>query len=330
LTILLLVVSFAVILGGARLFTNAVEWLGHRWQIQTGAVGSVLAAVSTALPESVIPVVAIVGGEEGSGDVALGAILGAPLLLATIAMALVGVSAIVFRRRREQGRALRAHRPTLKRDLVFFLVLLGAALALGAGVPSAVRVAIAPVFVLAYALYVVLTLRGGGEVTPEAELDPLTFDPSRHDPPVNWAIGVQFLIGLGAIIGGAHLFVEEVLALAQDLPVSALVLSLLLAPLATELPEKANSVVWIRDGKDSLALGNITGAMVFQSTVPVAVGIAFTDWRFDRFAALAAVLALAGGVIAVWALHVRRHFSAFAILAWAALFAAFVAALVLS
>jgi cation:H+ antiporter len=330
LTILLLVVGFAVILGGARLFTNAVEWLGHRWQVRTGAVGSVLAAVSTALPESVIPVVAIVGGEEGSGDVALGAILGAPLLLATIAMALVGVSAIVFRRRREQGRALTAHRPTLKRDLVFFLVLLGAALALGAGVPSAVRVAIAPVFVLAYALYVVLTLRGGGEVTPEAELDTLTFDPSRHDPPANWAIGVQFLIGLGAIIGGAHLFVEEVLALAQDLPVSALVLSLLLAPLATELPEKANSVVWIRDGKDSLALGNITGAMVFQSTVPVAVGIAFTDWRFDRFAALAAVLALAGGVIAVWALHVRRHFSGFAILAWSALFAAFVAALVLS
>ena len=66
----------------------------------------------------------------------------------------------------------------------------------------------------------------------------------------------------------------------------------LIAPLATELPEKANSILWIRGGKDALALGNITGAMVFQATIPVAVGIAFTDWRLDRFAVLAGAIAV--------------------------------------
>jgi cation:H+ antiporter len=327
LTLLLLLIGFAVILGGALLFTNAVEWLGHRVGVGSGAVGSILAAVSTALPESVIPVVALIRGDDDSDQVAVGAILGAPFFLATLAMALVGLSAIVFRERREQGRRLSAHRQTLKRDLLFFLVLLGGASALGVGAPWLVRVTVAPLFVLAYVLYVILSLRRGGEVTSEGDLDELTFDPSRRDPPSNWAIGLQFVVGLGAIIGGAHLFVEEVLAFAADLGVSALVLSLLLAPLATELPEKANSVIWIRDGKDSLALGNITGAMVFQSTLPVAIGVAFTDWEFNRFAALAAGLALGGGVIAVWTLQVRRHFSAPAILGWATLFAVFVAAI---
>jgi cation:H+ antiporter len=321
-----LVAGFAVILAGAYLFTNAVEWLGHRLDVGTGAVGSILAAVATALPESVIPVVAIVGGKEGSEGVAIGAIIGAPFMLATIAMALVGVSAIVFRRRRDQGPNLEVHRPTLKRDLGFFLLLFGAALALGAGAPPALRYAVAPLFVVAYVLYVALSVRGGGRVQSEAELDSLKLDPSPRDPPANWAIGLQFAVGLGAIIGGAHLFVGELIALAEDLGLEPLVLALLLAPLATELPEKANSLLWIRDGKDALALGNITGAMVFQSTLPVAVGLAFTSWDYTGYTFLAAALALAGGGIAVWTLQLRRRFSPPAIVAWAALFATFAVA----
>lgn len=80
-------------------------------------------------------------------------------------------------------------------------------------------------------------------------------------------------MGLGAIIGGPHLFVTEVESIAHDAGVSPLVLALILAPLATELPEKAKSILGSRRGKDALALGNITGAMVFQSMIPVVVGL---------------------------------------------------------
>ena len=88
--VVLLAVSFAVILAGALLFTNAVEWAGNKLGIGEGATGSILAAVGTAMPETLIPIVAIIGGAEGSADVAIGAIIGAPFLLATVAMALVG------------------------------------------------------------------------------------------------------------------------------------------------------------------------------------------------------------------------------------------------
>ena len=106
-----LLASFAVILAGALLFTNAIEWAGHRLSLGEGAVGSLLAAVGTAMPETLIPIVAIIGGWEGSEDVAIGAIIGAPFLLATLAMALVGVSALVYRGRREQGTRLVAAHP---------------------------------------------------------------------------------------------------------------------------------------------------------------------------------------------------------------------------
>ena len=101
-------------------------------------------------------------------------------------------------------------------------------------------------------------------------------------------------------------------------------LSLVLAPLATELPEKANSFFWVKDGKDSLALGNITGAMVFQSTIPIAVGLLLTDWDLNRFAVASGVLGLAGGAVAYWALRLRGRFELLPILIWSALFSAFI------
>src|SRR5918998_3877866 len=115
--VVLLAASFAVILAGALMFTNAVEWAGHRLEMGTGAVGSLLAAVGTAMPETLIPIVAIIGGTEGAEEVAIGAIIGAPFLLATIAMALVGTSALIYRKRRRQGTELRADVVVLDRDL---------------------------------------------------------------------------------------------------------------------------------------------------------------------------------------------------------------------
>jgi cation:H+ antiporter len=321
--VVLLAASFAVILAGALLFTNAVEWLGHRLAIGEGAVGSLLAAVGTAMPESFIPIVAVIGGAEGSAEVAIGAIVGAPFLLATIAMMLVGLAALGYRHRRPQGRHLRAHVPTLDRDLTVFLVFFAVALALGVGLPLGARIAAAVALVIAYGIYVQRTLAGGGALQPEETLGPLIIARTGGDDPTMRSIVTQFVVGLAAMIGGAHLFVEEVTAVAEEIGIAVLVLSLVLAPLATELPEKANSFFWVREGKDALALGNITGAMVFQSMIPIAIGLAFTDWDLDRFAVLSMVLGLAGGVVAYWALRLRGQFNAPAILAWGALYAIF-------
>jgi cation:H+ antiporter len=324
---LLLIASFAVILAGALLFTNAVEWIGHRFSIAEGAVGSLLAAVGTAMPETLIAIVALIEGSK-SEDIAIGAIVGAPFLLATLAMGLVGLSAYIYRRRRPQGIQLRAHVPTLDRDLAFFLVFFALGLALGFGAPSELQIPAGIAFVAAYPTYVWLTLAQGGEAQAEETLNPLIMARGSGRPadPSMAIAGTQFLVGIGAMVGGAHLFVEELLKVAEDLGVETIVLSLILAPLATELPEKVNSFFWVREGKDSLALGNITGAMVFQSTIPVGIGLLFTDWDLSGNAAVSVGLGLGGGVIAYWALRLRDRFELPAVLAWLALYVAFIVA----
>lgn len=330
--VVLLLLAFAVVLAGALLFTNAVEWIGHRLEMGVGAVGSVLAAVGTAMPETLIAIVALVSAKEGSEDVAVGAIVGAPFLLGTLAMGLVGLFAYLYRDKRDQGLQLNVHRETLERDLLFFLVLFAIGGLLAWGPPAPLRIAVGIAFLLAYVFYIRLTLKGGGEVQSEESLNPLIFErraDKREDPSLLLCV-LQLLVGLGAMVGGAHLFVEELLNLAESIGAEPLVLALILAPLATELPEKVNSFFWVREGKDALALGNITGAMVFQSMIPVGIGLIFTDWELNWHAVLSIGLGLAGGLLAYESLHLGRRFKLPAVIGWFALYAAFIVAVIAS
>src|SRR6201985_2752009 len=323
---LLLIVAFAVILAGALLFTNAVEWLGHRLGLGEGAVGSILAAVGTAMPETLIAIVALLDATAGAEQVAIGAIVGAPFLLATLAMGLVGLFAYLYRDRREQGVNLDAHAPTLERDLIFFLAFFGVAGAPAWGPPAPVRIVAGVVFLLAYVFYVRRTLASGGEVQGEETLNPLIFDRrsgDRRDPPLPLSL-VQLLVGLGAMVFGAHLFVEHLLGIADALGADPLVLALILAPLATELPEKVNSFFWVREGKDALALGNISGAMVFQSTIPIGIGLLFTDWSLSGTAILSICLGVVGGILAYESLHLAKRFKLPAVIGWCSLYIAFI------
>jgi cation:H+ antiporter len=298
-----LVAAFVLIVGGAIWFTNAVEWLGHRLDLGAGAVGALLAAVGTALPESIIPIVALLGGATGEQvQLAYGAIIGAPFMLATIAMLLIVGSAFVFRRRREQDRWLTLDVATTRRDLGFFLALFPIGVALGAlGVATPWRIAAAVALLGGYALYVRMTVARAGGAEDE-ELRPLFVDTSKDDPPSTLQIALQFMLSLAAIVGGAELFVTAVEDISHSLGVPLLVLALILAPLATELPEKANSVLWVRTGKDALAAGNVTGAMAFQATIPVAFGLLATPWVLGGYAVGAGCVALLGGAIALLAL----------------------------
>jgi cation:H+ antiporter len=319
----LLAAAFALIIGGAILFTNAIEWLGNRLDLGEGAVGSLLAAVGTALPESLIPVVAVLAGGE-SEQVAIGAIVGAPFMLGTVAMLLVGASALAFRRRRSSGSEVIPDDRSLRRDLGLFLPCFAIGIGLGLIDSTSLHIAGAVGLLIAYGAYARQTVRHSGESEDADELTPLTFDPSKEDPPRTIAIVAQLVVGLLMIVGGAELFVEEVVTIAEALGVSALVLSLVLAPLATELPEKLNSVLWMSRDKDTLAVGNITGAMAFQSTLPIAFGLAVTDWDLDRFAVAAGVAGLAGGALARWRLP-KDRLGIPVVVAWSALFAGFVA-----
>lgn len=288
-TLVLLIAAFLVILVGAELFTNAVEWFGHQLGLAEGAVGSVLAAVGTALPETMIPLVAIVFGVGSHSDaVGVGAILGAPFMLATLAMFVTGVAVIARARRRAGDDRVVVDTQILGHDVQVFGLIYGFAIAV-AFLPADLTVPrwlAAIVLIGAYGWYVrghLMAEAGEGQ----ASLAPLRLD--RLDrgrtldalAPRLRIVVVQLLAALAAIIGGAVIFVGAVEALARSMGFDETLLTLVIAPIATELPEKLNSVIWIGRGKDTLALGNITGAMVFQAAIPTSIALLFASSQWS-------------------------------------------------
>ena len=289
--LVLLAIAFVVILAGAELFTNGIEWFGRKLELAEGAVGSVLAAVGTALPETMIPIIAIAlsNGAGSTHEVGVGAILGAPFMLSTLAMFVTGIGVLAFRRRRPTATRMPVDTVVLVHDMRYFVF--AYALAIGAALLPAElaggKLLVAVILLGIYAWYV----KGHFEADPDVDaedLAPLRFHRldrhgRRHDPAVPRLriVGVQVVAALVAIVGGAWLFVGAVDRLAASLGVNEILLALVIAPIATELPEKFNSLIWVRQGKDTLAMGNITGAMVFQSAIPTVVALVFAGdaWR---------------------------------------------------
>ncbi|MGI6453404.1 MAG: sodium:calcium antiporter [Syntrophomonadaceae bacterium] len=304
-----LIISLGIILIGAEVFVNGVEWLGKVFNLSEGAVGSVLAAVGTALPETLIPIIAIVFGHGQHGhEIGIGAILGAPFMLSTLAMFVTGVAVFAFSRRRRTGSKVVVDYSNMSRDLGFFIIVYALAVLTGI-IPAGFRtlkIIIACVLVIAYFSYVFLTVKQERSIESDQQL-PCCYFARQQACPSSLIIILQVLVALGLIILGANLFVSAIEQVAAMYAVPAFILALIITPIATELPEKFNSVIWISRGKDTLALGNITGAMVFQSSLIPALGILLTDWQLNSSALLCALIAILSAAFIFWELQSKKH-----------------------
>lgn len=298
-----------VIVVAAEIFTNALEHLGERMKISEGVTGSVFAAVGTAMPESIVPLVAILAGTEDAqvnAEIGVGAILGAPLMLSTLAMCLMALAALGHR---GLTGFLTPERSGLRRDLHFFLLAFGISLT-ALFIPHelpAVRASLAIGLVFIYFLYVLLTVRVSAQLVADGhgtQAHAEMFLCRLGLPDSAAVLALQLLGGLVLLVAGAKGFVHSVSSASTEFGLSPLLLSLLVIPIATELPEKVNSIIWIRRHKDTLAFGNITGAMVFQGSLLPAIGISLTAWA-PGLAVLSGVLVTC--IAALWVTLLVYH-----------------------
>ncbi len=284
---LTLLFMLVVILVAAEVFTNALEHLGERLGISEGVTGSIFAAVGTALPETLVPLLAIMAGTSNvntNHEIGVGAILGAPLMLSTLSLSLLAFA--VLGKRGVHGE-FRPEKTGFLRDLNFFLAAFAFA-TLALFVPhtmTEVRASLGFIMVLIYFIYILLTLRASKALVQDGhgtEAEEPMFLCRLGLPNHLVVILAQLGLGLVLLVAGAKGFIHGVEEASVLLGISALLLSLLIIPIATELPEKVNSILWVRRHKDTLAFGNITGAMVFQGTLLPAIGIMLTPWEPRR------------------------------------------------
>ncbi len=307
--ILTLAFGLLLILFAAELFTNSVEFIGDKLDLSKNFTGSVLAAVGTALPESILPVIAILFFSNKAGhEIGIGAILGAPFMLSTLAFPLIGLTVIVAYLLKKRDLELNIEEIGLRRDIVFFLFGYSIALFLIPFEADILKPITAVFLLILYVIYVILTLRSESAEMEEAHNLYLAKGGIKENLTVAF---IQLFSSLIIMIMGAHIFVDGIGKLSSIIGISPLIFSLLLAPIATELPEKVNSVLWVLRGKDTLAVGNVSGAMVFQSTIPVSIGILLTDWNLDKLALASGVLAIISGFLILIISYFNKRFIPF-------------------
>jgi len=305
---------FALLIGSAiaiylscELFVNGVEWVGRKLAVGQKATGSILAAFGTALPESVVTLVAVAfGGSVAAKELGVGAALGGPLALSTVAYATVGIVLLLGRRQLPRTPEICVDFRMLARDQGWFLGIFVFKIGLGL-IAFAWKPWLGILFLAAYGLYIRQEMAGGDE--EEGESEPLTFARRAEVPGTAIAI-LQTSLALVVIFLASRLFVSQLGALGPALGLEPQLLALLLSPIATELPETMNAIIWVRQGKYRLALANISGAMMIQATIPTAFGLFWTPWI------LGAPLLLAGGITALAILGMFLAFRAGLLSRW--------------
>jgi cation:H+ antiporter len=324
--VVLLVACAVVIYLACEWFVNAVEWLGVQLKVGPVAVGTVLAAAGTALPESVVTLVAVLFGSKAHGnDIGVGAAMGGPLVVGTIAYGVTGLMLVLHKRRQAKAPALvgagsrsEAEIPEklrddgladvdtgrLAKDQTWFLAIFVVKVGLGL-VAFAIKPLLGLLFFAVYAVYFWREMRGTGEHASSDDLEPLKLQHKR-DTPTRLAVITQTVVTLGLIFAASQLFVRQLEWAGPALGLPSVVVALLLSPIATELPEVMNAIIWIRQGKTQLALANISGAMMIQATVPSGIGILFTPWKFDTALTLAGVATMASVSYLLWLFSTHR------------------------
>jgi cation:H+ antiporter len=305
-------VTLGVLIGAAvviylacEYFVNGIEWVGRKLAVGQKATGTILAAFGTALPESVVTLVAVAfGGGKAGKDIGVGAAMGGPLVLGTLAYAVVGLTLLVCRRRLPAGADSHGFYNGLSRDQGWFVILSLIKLAVGFSL-FAVKPWLGLVFLAAYIAYAWKELAGGDDFHHSHELEPLKLAKTAASPKT-WLVLVQTGVALVVIFIASRVFVGRIDALGPVLGLKPQLLALLLSPIATELPETLNAVIWVRQGKVKLALANISGAMMIQAAVPTAFGLFFTTWVLDPPVMIAGAVTVAAVSILFLALRARR------------------------
>jgi cation:H+ antiporter len=305
-TALLFLLSAGAIYVACEYFVNGIEWLGQKLNFGATATGTVLAAFGTALPESAVTFVAVIMGRTPEvRDIGVGAAMGGPLVLATIAYAVVGV-ALWFNRQRlgRTDHRVRVDHARLANDQFWFLTIFVVKCGLGL-IAFALKPWLGVLFLAAYALYVWRELKSEDTASHDEELEPLKLQP-RATVPSLMMVGVQTCSALLVIAYASHVFVSQIETIGVALHMPPHLIALVLSPVATELPETMNALIWVRQGKERLALANISGAMMIQATVPSALALFATPWMFDAPLIVSGILT-AVAIVYLWWLFQRGN-----------------------
>ncbi len=314
--LLIAVISIISIVFACGLFVCAIEALGQKLNFSQNATGSILAVIGTGLPETIVPIVAILGfyfgkiEKENAFNIAQGAILGSPFMLMTLALFILGLI-LLFKKSRTK-KVLEADYKSVLRNCKYFLSSYFIAILFCFDFLKNYKFIAPLVLILIYFFFVYRTIIKSKQNNIDCSICKLFFNKFIKNE--SFALYFQLVFSIVILAFASHFFVSEIKYFSLLLNISPLLLSLFITPIATESPEITNSIIWLLESKDELALGNIIGAVVFQATIPFSIAIIFTDWQLSYLSILNVALVMISTIIFCLLVWINKKVDVFSLL----------------
>ena len=235
----LLLVGLALIVFGADWLVDGASAVARKAGISEFVIGLTIVGFGTSCPELVV---SLTGAFQGNADISVGNVVGSNIFNTLLILGLTAAIAPVAMTRANSRRDI---------PITLLVTFLFAALALTGTQISRVE---GIVFLAIFVAYMVYCFKTDTGVTEEAPQKVRSL----------WVAILLVLAGLGGLIFGGQLFVNNATAIARALGVSDKFIALTLLAGGTSLPELATCIVAAAKKKDQLALGNILGSNVFN------------------------------------------------------------------
>ncbi len=243
--VLLIIMSFA-----SELLALGSEILEHKFG--AGFVGSVILGFITMLPELMFVLIAINAGEV---DVAVGSAVGGNILLFTI-----GYGMVIFIAYRKHGKIIEL-KPTMKDDLWYLII--ASFYLLWASIDRKLTMIDGIILTSFYFVFVIHQFWESKKLESEREHETVITRKEWYKS------GGFMLIGAIMILLIAEPFVENIIEISEEIHIAAIVVALIISPIASEMPEKISAFVLTNKSMKGaeIAIANFIGSKVQASTL---------------------------------------------------------------
>jgi cation:H+ antiporter len=268
LTILLIIGGLILLTFGAEGLVRGSSAIARRLGIAPLVIGLTIVAFGTGAPELLVSVEAAL---SGNSSIAIGNVVGSNI--SNIGL-ILGIAAIV--------RPLAAGAEVIKREIPLMIAASGLLwLLILDGEIGRLDGLILTLSCAAYTFFNYWQARRNRQDFVAAEYDEAVPAPTRS---VWFEIGM-IIVGLGVLLGGAHLLLTGAVQAAELLGISQIVIGLTVVAIGTSLPELATSTVAAYKNEPDVALGNVIGSNVMNilailGLTALIMPISTTDIRF--------------------------------------------------
>lgn len=256
---ILLIVAFVAIIIGANNLVNGAVSIAKRFHVSDFVIGAAIIGIGTSLPELIVSTVGAISGEA---DIAIGNVVGSNIFNI---FAIVGITAIFF--------PIAITKENKKFDIPYciFVTVITTLLAFNFFTSENQTLGWIDGLVLlaCFAFYMWYSFKNGKAEEVEDHGN------SKQKP--LWKGLLMVVLGLGVLIAGCEIFVDQAIIIAEKLGVNKAFISITLIACGTSLPELAASIAAALKKNTQMALGNIVGSCIFNLTLILGTGAQIID-----------------------------------------------------